>query len=195
MRTGEVDMKVHQNTQKAQNNAGFTLIEIIMVIILIAILATIGITQFTDFSSNAKNNSTKANLQTLRRGISAQNGNMRMRCGVVSSDFPPLDSIQANDITVGAAAACTTTQISNPGDRPFVQGGIPPNPWSLYHPTSITACAGAGCNFPTSTGCSGAFSTSEDGWCYNVANGQIWAASTSNGGTNTTAAATTENFF
>ena len=175
-------------------NKGFTLIELLMVILLIAILATIGITQFTNFGSDARNAATKANLQTLRLGISAQNGLERVKCGVTGSSFPPIAALQANDITTGAVA-CSTSQVPSTADRLFVSTSIPPNPWSFNSTTgvpsvaglanSIAACAGTACTAApsASNNCAGtAFTGSESGWCYNATTGQIWANSSRNDG-------------
>ncbi len=52
-----------------RSQKGFTLVEILIVVVILGILAAIVIPQFTDASTQAKNNSLKADLQTLRSQI------------------------------------------------------------------------------------------------------------------------------
>jgi general secretion pathway protein G len=52
-----------------KSKSGFTLVEILIVVVILGILAAIVIPQFTDASTQAKNNSLKADLQTLRSQI------------------------------------------------------------------------------------------------------------------------------
>ena len=49
---------------------GFTLVEILIVVVILGILAAIVIPQFTNASTEAKENSLKSSLQTLRSQIS-----------------------------------------------------------------------------------------------------------------------------
>ena len=157
-----------------------------MAILLISILALIGITQFTNFAKDAKDNATKANLKILRNAIAAQNGMMRIRCNISTTGYPPLANITANDITSGGAP-CTTTQIPVLNDRLFVQTGIPVNPWGpgptntvLQADAAGLAAHVAGTNLVCTGG--GAILTTSDGWCYDVASGNIWANSANNDG-------------
>lgn len=164
---------------------GFTLIELLMVILLLSILTLIGISQFTNFSKDAKDVTTKANLQILRRGIAAQNAQMRIRCDVVSSSYPPLANLSANDITSGASP-CTTTQVPNAQDRYFVANGLPANPWGTAQASTVAQCTGGGCA-DRSVKCVGgaARDGTEDGWCYDVATGDIWPDTMRNDGVGT----------
>src|SRR3954465_12316239 len=54
---------------KRSNPRGFTLVEILIVVIILGILAAIVIPQFTNASSDARTNSVKSTLQTLRGQI------------------------------------------------------------------------------------------------------------------------------
>ncbi len=168
---------------------GFTLIEILMVILLIAILATIGITQFTNFGKDAKDNATKANLQILRSGIAAQNGMMRVRCGIVSTNYPLLADIQNNNITFTNGATsppvggCNTVQITNTNDQLFFANSVPPNPWGALVQNTITQADAAGiANHALQCVGGGAHVATDDGWCYDIASGTIWANSRRNDG-------------
>lgn len=178
---GEHNVKM---TIKADNK-GFTLIELLMVILLLAILTLIGITQFTNFSKDAKDNATRSNLQLLRRGIAAQNAQMRVRCNYINNSYPPLANISANDITSGASP-CTTTQIPNAQDRYFVANGIPVNPWGAAQSNTVVQCTAGACA-DRSVQCVGgaARDGTEDGWCYDVATGDIWPNTMRNDGVGT----------
>lgn len=168
-----------------RGQAGFTLIEILMVIVLIAILAGVAITQFTDFSPDAKNNAVKANLQVMRRAIAVQSAQMRLRCAYSGTGGPPLATLNANDIT--AAVPCTTALVTNPGDRPFVQSAsLPTNNWGNVGTSTVVACVNNvcnGCTAKTTCKCDGsaARAATDDGWCYDVTTGSIWANSSKNG--------------
>jgi len=50
-------------------NAGFTLVEILIVVVILGILAAIVIPQFSQASTEARENSLRANLQTIRSQI------------------------------------------------------------------------------------------------------------------------------
>jgi len=146
-----------------------------MVILVVGILASIGITQFVNFGKDARESATKANLQVLRRAISAQNGMMRLRCGVVDDAFPLLAALTANDITETGSPCHAFAAAFTDADKVFVAGGIPANPWT--NSNAIVACTTAS---PTvATNASG-------GWCYDVATGQIWADSKQNTGDGST---------
>ncbi len=148
------------------DKTGFTLIELLMVILVIGILATIGITQFVNFSKDAKNAATKSSLQVLRRGIAAQRAMMAIRCEVTSGAWPDFDDVEANDITDTSCASFTAAVPV--GDRPFVQGGIPSNPWNEAADTTAADDVIATCD---NTG----------GWCYDETTGVIKANTNNNG--------------
>ncbi|NDF13948.1 prepilin-type N-terminal cleavage/methylation domain-containing protein [bacterium] len=174
-----------------KKDEGFTLIELLLVILIIAILAVIGISQFTNFAQDSRDAATKANLGILRNAIAKMNGIVRVRCGVIQATFPPLVTLQNNDITFGTATntggPCTLAQLSSnstsaSNDKYYVATGIPPNPWSsTQDPTNppgtsttasnaVVSCTDTG--NPTTRPHSGT-----NGWCYDTNTGGIWANS------------------
>lgn len=167
-----------------RDSRGFTLTEILMVMILVSILVAVGVTQFTNFSNNARNNTLQSNLQILRNAIATHNGQMRVRCNVQTNAWPPLANLTANNIT-NAATPCTTTQVPNAADRLFVATGIPVNSWGAVGVNTIVQCTGTGCTNRATACVGGAARTgAADGWCYDVATGNIWANSSRNDGAN-----------
>jgi prepilin-type N-terminal cleavage/methylation domain-containing protein len=192
----------HSKTRKLskETQAGFTLIEILMVLILIAILAMAAITQFTNNSIDARNNTTKANLQLLRRAIGNMNGMQRLRCNVSKIAWPNVNALNENDITANmsycdkehmlAVGKNVNIDFSSIEDRKFIKGGIPINPWGPGASSSanngarkVHLCASDGCsNRAMNCGGTALRSVTDDGWCYDENNGEIWANTDRNDG-------------
>jgi MSHA pilin protein MshA len=171
------------------NQRGFTLIEILMVIMLVAILAAVAIPQFIDFRGDAKNAALQSSVGAMRTAIMTQYSNSILKCNAKSGQYPTAAQIAANDITTGDDP-CTAAMITNAGERQFVAGTIPDNPWSgsaAASKNSVTACSGAttGCSQTDATNCAGAaYTTADGGWCYDKDTGKIWANSNNNATTN-----------
>ena len=172
------------SSRMAFGSRGFTLIEILMVLVLIAILVGVGVTQFTNFSNESRDATLRSNLQILRNAIATQNGQMRVRCNIQNATWPPLANLVANNITNGGTP-CTAIQIPNASDQLFVTDNIPINSWGSVGTNVIVQCTVAGC---TNRGLAcvggGARAGANDGWCYDVATGGIWANSGRNDGLN-----------
>jgi len=120
-------------------DGGFTLIEALLAVVLIAIIATVAVSQYTDYTAESKSSATRESLALLRNGIQKQFSTLKLRCGYFVSNsatgnynYPSADSVNQNDVTLGANTPCNGTEVSAPTDRYFVAGGIPANPWS--HP-------------------------------------------------------------
>ncbi|MBW8002120.1 MAG: prepilin-type N-terminal cleavage/methylation domain-containing protein [Planctomycetes bacterium] len=135
--------------------SGFTLVEILIVVVILGILAAIVIPQFSDASSQAKDSSLRADLQTIRSQIE-------------------LYKVQHTDALPGAGTGTSFTEaMTGTTDvaglkagstyGPYLQA-IPTNPFNGFN--TITEAAAA-------TG-----STNLTGWHWNTATGYFQADST-----------------
>ncbi len=132
---------------------------------------------------NLRNN----DITFVTAGAACQNPNVINPA--TGTPFADKDAINASYITLS--------------DATFVANGIPPNPWSpdgsseaqrktvtawtpvagLARAAAGTDCAGVLYNLSTTAAL--AVTAGQYGYCYNAANGQIWANSASNNGLNT----------
>ncbi len=114
-------------------NAGFTLVEILIVVVILGILAAIVIPQFTQASTEARENSLRANLQTIRSQIELykiqHNDDLPGTFGAV--DFE--DAM--TDYTLVTGASCLSTAANALG--PYLQS-IPENPFNLLNSVDTT---------------------------------------------------------
>ncbi len=78
---------------KLSQNAGFTLIELVIIIVILGILAAIAIPKYQDMSADAKEAACRSALGALRSGITIYYANQAVRTG--NADWPPYDSIAA----------------------------------------------------------------------------------------------------
>jgi general secretion pathway protein G len=107
---------------------GFTLVEILIVVVILGILAAIVIPQFTNASTEAKDNSLRSNLQSIRAQIQLY----KMR----NTDVAP------------AAASFGTLMTQDPNNGGGIGGpflyAIPNNPYFSGNPANTVAAWGAG---------------------------------------------------
>jgi len=109
-------------------NAGFTLVEILIVVVILGILAAIVIPQFTQASTEARENSLRANLQTIRSQIELYK---IQHNDDVPGTFTGVDFEDAmTDYTLVTGASCLSTAANALG--PYLQS-LPENPFNLLN--------------------------------------------------------------
>jgi general secretion pathway protein G len=157
---------------KMRAKRGFTLVEILIVVVILGILAAIVVPQFTQASTEAKENSLRSNLQSLRSQIQLYK--------VQHNDVFPGNTIAA-DGTVSTAFAEFVDQLIYTSDyrgtdtgskerdltlSPRAEFGpylerIPPNPFTGLNTVASTS------GTPVATGIT-------NGWFYDTDTGEIW---------------------
>ena len=100
---------------KWKNQAGFTLIELVMVIVILGILAAVAVPKFTDISDQAKNAATAGVVGGVRSGIGI------WYAANLGQSFPS----KLDDASNGAA-----TPTNALFDSVLAQGGITEGGWS-----------------------------------------------------------------
>jgi len=138
-------------------NAGFTLVEILIVVVILGILAAIVIPQFTQASTEARENSLRANLQTMRSQIELYKiqHNDDMPATVSGVDFE--DAMTGYTLITGASCAQTATNALGP----YIQQ-LPENPFTNVSTVGeVTVDTGLG--------------DAATGWEFNTLTGQFHA--------------------
>lgn len=137
---------------KAQKRGGFTLVEVLIVVVIMAILAATIIPQFSDSTKDAKNNTSKFNLHTIRSQIELFKS---QHDGKVPTDL--LDLTKKTNVSgqVGTTSAYPY--------GPYLQE-LPANPF-----TGSQTVSAASSNPPTA-----ATGSTTAGWLYHAASGGVW---------------------
>ncbi len=131
-----------------KTKAGFTLVEILIVVVILGILAAIVIPQFTQASTEARENSLRANLQTMRSQIELYKiqHNDTLPGTVAGVTFENA----MEEYTLITGASCLQSAANALG--PYLQS-IPVNPFNLLDAVRANGAA-AGAN--------------TDGWRYDT---------------------------
>ena len=137
---------------KSHKRGGFTLVEVLIVVVIMAILAATIIPQFSDSTKDAKNNTSKFNLHTIRSQIELYKS---QHDGKVPAALDDLTKKTNSSGAVGTTSAFPY--------GPYLQE-LPPNPF-----TGSAKITAASTNPPTAA--SGA---TDAGWLYHAASGGVW---------------------
>ena len=137
---------------KAQKRGGFTLVEVLIVVVIMAILAATIIPQFSDSTKDAKNNTSKFNLHTIRSQIE-----------LFKSQHDGKVPTNLNDLTLKTNTAGQTGTTSAFPYGPYLQE-LPANPF-----TGSQTVSAASSNPPTA-----ATGSATAGWLYHAASGGVW---------------------
>lgn len=142
---------------------GFTLVEILIVVVILGILAAIVVPQFTQASTEAKENSLRSNLQSIRSQIELYK--------VQHNDVPPtLGNFEAQMIYTSDYTGLTTgTKVRDMNAVPPAQFGpylerIPPNPFTGLNTLGAATASTVAADDPPTVG-----------WWYDAATGELWA--------------------
>jgi len=145
---------------KARNRKnGFTLVEVLIGVVIMAILAATIVPQFSNASQDAKINTAKFNLQTLRSQV-------EMYKSQHGGTMPSATLIELTSST-NSSGATGTAGTSYPYG-PYMTS-IPMN--SLNNLNTVTT---------QSTGVAPSASVANFGWIYDTSNGKIWCNDTNN---------------
>jgi prepilin-type N-terminal cleavage/methylation domain-containing protein len=139
-------------SKKGLKRAGFTLVEVLIVVVIMAILAATIIPQFSDSTRDAKNNTSKFNLHTIRSQVELFKSQHDGKVPTALDDLTKKTNVAGQ---VGTTAAHVY--------GPYLQE-LPTNPFT--NSAKITAAAA---NPPTAA--SGA---ADAGWLYHAASGGVW---------------------
>lgn len=140
-------------TRTHKNKQGFTLVEVLIVVVIMAILAATIVPQFSNATGDAKLNTAKFNLNTLRGQVEmykSQHGGLM-----------PSSTLAELLTTTNAAGAVGTGTGYTYG--PYISA-IPQNPLANSATVALSPNLGA---TPTTT-------VAGAGWLYDTQTGKIW---------------------
>ncbi len=129
---------------KANNQKGFTLIELVIIIVVLGILAAVAIPKYQDITGEAKEAAARAALGSIRSGVTIFYANAAVTTG--TADWPTLVEIE----TYGTVMATA----------------MPKNPYQLDTNAPDSICTGVTKGVLVAGG--------RGGWAYLEGSGEIW---------------------
>ncbi|MCE9604752.1 MAG: type II secretion system GspH family protein [Planctomycetia bacterium] len=135
---------------------GFTLVEVLIVVVIMAILAATIIPQFSDSTKDAKNNTSKFNLHTIRSQIELYKSQHDGKVPAALSDL----TVKTN--TAGTIGTTTAFPYG-----PYLST-LPANPFTGSNTVAVAAT-----NPPTA-----ATGSTTAGWLYHAASGSVYIDNT-----------------
>lgn len=149
--------RTEYQTATKKHRDGFTLIEVLIVVVIMAVLAATVIPQFGSATKDANTSTAKFNVHSLRTVV---------------------ELYKMHHLTVAPTGANNLEQLVKPTNQagvvgaagpsfpygPYIRDSLPTNPFTKS--AKVTLFTGAG--VPTASG------TSDAGWIYRPATGEIW---------------------
>lgn len=129
---------------KANNQKGFTLIELVIIIVVLGILAAVAIPKYQDITGEAKEAAGRAALGSIRSGVTIFYANAAVTTG--TADWPSLVELE----TYGTVMATA----------------MPRNPYQLEANAPDSICTGVTKGVLVAGG--------RGGWAYLEGSGEIW---------------------
>jgi len=129
---------------KANNQKGFTLIELVIIIVVLGILAAVAIPKYQDITGEAKEAAGRAALGSIRSGVTIFYANTAVTTG--TADWPTLVELE----TYGTVMATA----------------MPNNPYQLDTNAPDSICTGVTKGVLVAGG--------RGGWAYLEGSGEIW---------------------
>jgi general secretion pathway protein G len=138
---------------------GFTLVEILIVVVILGILAAIVIPQFTQASTEAKENSLKSDLQSLRSQIELYKcqhndmppGNTCDSSGTVTEDVTKFEAQMVYVSDPNGTAGTSKTRTAQFKLGPYLER-VPANPFNLQNTVALASGSGVGWVYEPNTG-------------------------------------------
>lgn len=170
----------------ANRQSGMSLVELLCVAGFLSLFVALVSPQLLDFSSRAKDAETKSSVARLRLALAKKTIEIQRHC-LKSSEFifPPIENIQANDISLNNKP-CAKGDLPSQTTIHFIDSHpLPENLWGFADVSrQIFPCIpGKSCtsdgNPRAGIDCSSGkpHSPTSGGWCYDQKEGAIWANS------------------
>jgi prepilin-type N-terminal cleavage/methylation domain-containing protein len=150
----------------ARNEAGFTLIEIVIVIAILGILSSVALPAYRDMTLDARRNACKAALGGLREGIQNWQADRALATGV--GTYPEIDSVGTPNVVMSNRVPPNPFQAENRAPDSVVQGVVKGQVYGTrggwaYNPANGQIWPNTNSTLG-GTGCGGSTSVGENNW-------------------------------